>query len=967
MKFIKYLFLNAVFILWPSILVGQVIETIPAFPTVNEPITIIFDATEADRDDLVSHNGDVYAHTGVIVSEEDKDSGAWSYVVTDWGENTPETQLTKIGEDLWELQIDDIREYYGVPESEQIFQIAILFRSADTNLQTEDLFIDLFDDEIQVRFTNPSVSPLNPYFSEVDETVEFEIVGFSPEGTLSNIRLFKGDDQIAEVSDSDTLRYDYTVSQTGRTDFRAEALDTAGERSESDLFIIVNPDVVQQQRPQGIEDGITYHDDGSTVTFSIFAPYKDFVYLIGDHSDWEVREEYFMKQDFARADSSHFWITIDEFTPGETYRFQYFVDGEIRTADLFSELVLHPTRDQQISSSVYPNIPEYPTGLTNHHVTVIEPGREAYDWQVTDFERPDVDELVVYELLLRDFVEQSTYETLADTLDYLENLGVNVVELMPVQEFDGNLSWGYNPVFHGALDKSYGNRESFKRFVDEAHSRGMAVVLDVVYNHAHDDSPLIRTFGSNRAGSFAAGNPLLGPGHAYNVFFHLNHDQPYIKYWLDRMNRYWAETYNIDGYRFDLTKGFASNVNNRSLLDGRNERRIENLKRMADELWSVDDGIYVILEHFADNSEERELAEYGMLLWGNHNFNYSEAVMGWNQGSGSDMSGIYYGNRNFEFPHLVGYMESHDEQWLMRKMRDFGNDENPDHNPRELDVALQRMKIAGAFFFTIPGPKMMWQFGELGYGWGDGECVKPGDGSDGDCAPSEPGRTAEKPVRWEYFDEENRHRLYRSWSELNRLRASSPAFTHRDTEFNSSLRGEVKWITLENEDMDAVIIGNFGIDRQEGAVEFTREGDWYEFVTGTTLSVEQTRTEFDLAPGEFKIFTSKEIEPAEENVFFPVGEDGFTELPEEFELFQNFPNPFNPETQISYSVPEQAEVEIAVYDVLGREVTTLVNEAAHSPGTFTVAFDGSNLSSGVYITRLVSGNTSLVQKMTLIK
>lgn len=775
----------------------------------------------------------------------------------------------------------------------------------------------------------------------------------------------------------------------GLNTLRISAVTESGASREQEIAFsyIATPDVIEQARPAGIEDGITYHDeDPSRVTFSLYAPGKEFVYVIGDHSNWQAKQDYLMKRDAPRADSVHYWLTIDDFTPGETYRFQYLIDGEIRVADLFSELVLHPTLDTFISESVYPDRPQYPTGLTTEIVSVIEPGREEYQWQTENFERPPVDELLVYELLLRDFVEESTYEVLRDTLGYLERLGVNVIELMPVSEFDGNLSWGYNPVFHGALDKSYGTRTAFKQFVDEAHSRGMAVVLDVVYNHAHDNSPLIRTFGTQRASDFANGNPLLGPGHAYNVFFHLNHDHPYIRYWLDRMNRYWVETYRVDGYRFDLSKGFASNVNNRSLLDGRNPQRIQNLKRMADRLREVDEHLYIILEHFADNSEERELEQYGMLLWGNHNFNYSEAVMGFNEQNKSNMSGIYFGNRQFQNPHLIGYMESHDEQWLMHKARAYGactNDPDGsrgicgddsgtlpgpgDHNVRELDTALQRMKLAGAFFFTIPGPKMLWQFGELGYGWADGECLKPGDGSNGECRPSDPGRTAEKPVRWDYYEEENRYRLYRSWGELARLRGSSPVFTSRATEFTSGLRGDTKWIVLRHEDMDVVIAGNFGVARQAVTVDFPAAGEWFDFVSGSSGEFAASAVDFTLEPAEFRIYTSREVDPAEPNVFYEVGKDGFAGLPDIFDLKANYPNPFQQSTKLTYLVPRQAGVSIRVYDLLGRLVQTLVDEEAHAPGEFSVEFDADALSSGVYLARLVSGSYSSVEKMVLVK
>ncbi|MGM0744832.1 MAG: alpha-amylase family glycosyl hydrolase, partial [Bacteroidota bacterium] len=616
---------------------------------------------------------------------------------------------------------------------------------------------------------------------------------------------------------------------------------------------------------------------------------------------------------------------------------------------------------QYIDESIYPNMPQYPHGLTEDAVTVIEPGSEEYEWQIPDFERPAKEELVVYELLLRDFVEESSFEVLTDTLDYLENLGVNAIELMPVSEFSGNLSWGYNPVFHGALDKAYGSKDSFKRFVDEAHSRGIAVLLDVVYNHAEGNSPLIRIYGSDRNS-----NPLIGPGHAYNVFNHLNHDHPYIQYWLDRMNRYWLEEYNVDGFRFDLSKGFASNVSNRSLLDGYNPERIANLKRMSDEMWSVESDAYVILEHLGENTEEAELSDYGMMLWGKHNGEYSEASMGYSDGS--DFSGVYYRNRGWSNSHLIGYMESHDEQWIMFRNLNFGNDLNDNHNITELDVALNRQKLTGSFFFTIPGPKMIWQFGELGYGGGPGECLKPGDpNSDGDCLTSDPGRTDEKPIRWEYYEDESRYRLYRTWSELLRLRKSSPVFSSVETEFESSLGGGIKWIRLQHEDMDAVIVGNFSVLFRDATVDFTQQGEWHEFVTGNSLDVGNVRQTFNLAPGEVRIYTSEFVEPAEENVFFQVGENDFGQLIRELNIDSNYPNPFNPSTQIKYEVPEAGSVVLEVYDVLGRKVRTLVENNEHPRGAFTVEFDAAGLSSGVYIARLKQGGQVVSEKMTLIK
>lgn len=820
---------------------------------------------------------------------------------------------------------------------------------------------------IWATVASTSDDPIDPAASSV--TINGE-VNTSMDGYYDDSR------QLLYIPSTDLLG---ATLRSGTNTVRVNAVTESGATrfAETTFSYIAGPQVVREARPSGIEDGVTVHTNApGTVSFSLFAPGKDYVYIIGDHSNWEIQDEFLMKLHEVRSDSAHFWLTIDGLENG-TYRFQYLVDGELRMPDLFTEMVLDPDLDRFITSSVYPNMPQYPAGQTTGMVGVFEVGRTPYQWQIPDFERPAQHQLVIYELLLRDFVTNSTFEVLRDTLNYLERLGVNAIELMPVSNFDGNDSWGYNPNFHGALDKSYGTRESFKQFVDEAHSRGIAVILDVVYNHAQDKSPLVQLYGPNRAN-----NPFLGPAHAYNVFFHLNHDNNYIRYWLDRMNRYWLETYNIDGYRFDLTKGFASNVNNQSLLDGYNAPRIANLKRMFDRIRAFDETAYVILEHFAANTEERELAEYrlnegvnGMMLWGNMNHTYNEATMGYF--NNVNFSNGYFGSRGWAVPNLITYMESHDEQWMMFKNLKFGacavapnggagcNAITGEYNVRRLSTALDRQKLAGAFFFTIPGPKMMWQFGELGYGGEAGECLKPGGSGDGDCLSTDPGRTGRKPVRWEYREDADRYDLYETWAAMIHLRRNYAVFNDPQTQVTFNNTGAVKSIRLTHPEMDATIVGNFSMLVQNSSVVFARAGQtWYDFFSGNSLEVNGTSANLRLEPGEFRIYTS---EPLPTPGGPPVSiVDEMDDLPAHFRLYQNYPNPFNPTTTIQYDVAEAGLVSISVFDILGREVAQLVN-SDHIAGTYRVQFMADQLSSGTYLIRMNAGGRVMTIKTLLMK
>ena len=117
-----------------------------------------------------------------------------------------------------------------------------------------------------------------------------------------------------------------------------------------------------------------------------------------------------------------------------------------------------------------------------------------YVWDNSTFTPPAKDDLIIYELLVRDFVAAHDFKTIRDTLDYLDRLGVNAIEFMPVTEFDGNSSWGYNPAMYFAVDKYYGPADRFKEVIDSCHGRGIAVIMDIVLNHAYGNNPLVKMY-----------------------------------------------------------------------------------------------------------------------------------------------------------------------------------------------------------------------------------------------------------------------------------------------------------------------------------------------------------------------------------------------------------------------------------------------------------------------------------------
>jgi|AntRauTorckE6833_2_1112554.scaffolds.fasta_scaffold00035_64 glycosidase len=965
MKHIKLLLLFTLLQFSGTNAIAQLITTDPAFPTETGQLTITFDATEGNGG-LEDFTGDVYLHSGVITNNSSSSSD-WKYVPFEWTEHDESMKATPLGDNKWEFTYGpSIREFFGiVDENEEVEKVAIVFKGVENGSVTaegkdtgnSDIFVDLYAGETNAQFITPDEE-----FVILNSSDSFQIegVGSTNSGTLS-LTLLKNGNEVQSAT-SETLSYNYTP-EVGDTDVTFELVADNGEGvsdTASAFFTIKDNNGAVVNRPAGLEDGITRNPDG-TVTLSLFAPAKEYVYVIGSFNDWTPSSDYLMNVEEQGSDSTWFWIELDNLG-SQDHAFQYLVDGDIRISDPYSGLVLDPYNDPYISSTTFPNMMAYPSGKTEGWVTYLRQEQE-YIWEATGYQRPAKEELVIYELLIRDFLEEDNFQTLTDTLDYLENLGANAIELMPVSEFDGNLSWGYNPNHHLALDKAYGTPEAFKKFVDEAHKRDMAVILDVVMNHATGINPLYRLYSSGS-------NPYFNetPTHSYNVFNDFDHSYSGTTYYNKRMIEHWIEEYKIDGFRWDLTKGFTQNCteSDESCTGSYQQDRVDILKKYADFQWAADPGFIAIFEHLGTESEEKEWANYradegmGVLMWGNMNHAYSEASMGYN----SNLYGVLSESRpSFEKRHLVGYMESHDEQWMMFKNLNYGNSSGS-YDITELETALQRQKLAGAFFFTLPGPKMMWQFGELGYGGGPGECLKPGgDGSNGDCSESDPNRVGDKPIRWDYYDDAERKKLYKAWSELINLRKSSPAFTDPEV-FSQSLSGSVKTITLEHSDSDVVIVGNFGVETATPTVTFPSTGTWYNHFSGTTETISDAEQQVSLGPGVFEIFTTKEFDSPEDDLVTSKEEGAGG--PSSYKLGQNYPNPFNPTTTISYEIAEAGMVELEVFDMLGRKVAEVVNQR-QSSGNYTVNFDASNLSSGLYIYRLRANGKVMTKKMTLIK
>jgi len=893
-KMLKGVLMINFLLLAQSLSQAQIITTIPAFPTQNDTITVIYDASQGNGE--LINTLPVYAHTGVITSNSINESD-WQHVVGDWGTNDPDVIMTPLGNHLHQLVIP-VQEFYDIDEGEEVYELAFVFRNINGTLVGResdggDIYYSLYEEGNDAII----VSPGFPDLYTNDENIDI----IAQSSDTAQLSLFVDEIELLSLTDTTQITYSINTAEyaTG-THWIYLYADFEDETVIDSTYFIIMQNAAILPLPDGVKEGVNVVSaaDGE-VTFNLVAPGKGNIYLLGDFNDYQFNNEYVLNTD---PDGENHWITISGLDPTQEYGYQYFsTDDALYFADPYCEMVLDPWNDDYISDETYPDLKPYPSDLTVGMVSVFQIEQEEYEWNDQDYIRPDQENLVVYELLVRDFLAAHDYQVLKDTLDYLDSLGITAIELMPVNEFDGNISWGYNPNFYLAPDKYYGPKNAYKAFIDECHNRGIAVIMDIAINHSFGLNPQVQLYFDPNAGQWGeptADNPWLNsiPRHDFNVGYDYNHESPYTQKFTDSVLMHWVTEYHVDGYRMDLSKGFTQNytLGNVAAWGEYDQSRIDILSSYADHIWEFDSDLYMILEHFADNDEEQVLSDYGFMLWGNINHEYTEAAMGY----ASNLEWASYQERNWNDPHLVSYMESHDEERMMYKNLNYGAS-NETYDITEMGIALARCELAAAFFFPIPGPKMIWQFGELGYDYSINYCE---DGSiDESC------RTNPKPIEWGYFEEYQRRKLFNVYKALIDLKNTYPVFSTDD--FSLNVDSYQKSISLYGDEMDVAVLGNFATSTATINYSFSESGYWYEYFTGDSLFVDNLdAVTLPFEPGEYRLYTNIKISDG-----IPLSVD--EQAPDEYSLLV-YPNPAR--TEISVVLPDlNKDSELFIYSTSG--------------------------------------------------
>lgn len=922
---------------------------------INQSITITVDATSnATGCNGFNNPNKIYAHLGIGT-----DSNAFGIaVVGNWGADDGLGEMTHNGDGTWSITLMPATYFnLSASESDAATKMGMVFRNEDGTQEFKDNGCTDFVFNVgafQVTMINP-IEESNTII--VNNGGGTQILAQNTNG-LASYELFANGTSV-HTQNNTTFYNGHLFSNLSENQY-CQLVVTQGASSVTKTFTILVNNTSTANVPSGMVDGINYHSgDASKATLVLDVPNKDFVYVAGSFNNWTPTSADAMQRE---TGSSLFWIELTGLTPGENYTYQYWVGDKtdvpsnspelVKTADPYSTLVLSPFDDPSIPSNSYPNIPNYPDGQ-EREVTVLKTGESSYNWQITNFNKPKKEDLIIYEVLIRDFDANRNFQDLIDRIEYFKSLNINAIQLMPVMEYEGNESWGYNTAFHMALDKYYGTKDTFKAFIDLCHKNGIAVILDVALNHAFGRNPMVRMWmddpDNDGWGEPSSENPYFNQEakHSYNVGSDFNHQKSRTQNYTQRVVKHWIDEFKIDGFRWDLTKGFTQNCspNDEGCTNSYQADRVAVLKTYADYSWSIDPEHYVIFEHLGGSNEEAEWADYrydegkGIMLWGKMTDPYNQLTMGYN--SSNDIRGMGHESRGFEGKRLVGYAESHDEERLMYKNVEFGNSSGG-YDVTNLNTALSRMSALGAVTLTIPGPKMIWHFGELGMENSIFTCADGSFGGDACKLDTKP------QPQWanNWADDPLRNQIYQDWARLNKLKIEEAVFEGDYSITSNSLTPKI-YIWDDNlpssELKNIVILANFDLSTQNVVPNFPNTGNWYDLMdeTGNSfISVTNTNAAIAIPAGEFRIFGNKGATLGIDDVH----------LDNDFSLY---PNPSSTSFKVNKSLKK-----VTIYDISGKVITTYLGhfQAEHD-------FDVSRFVKGMYLVTLETGTNRITKKL----
>ncbi len=562
------------------------------------------------------------------------------------------------------------------------------------------------------------------------------------------------------------------------------------QRDARTFWHVPSTDTVEPPTP--LEFGATEHDDG-TVTFALFAPGKKFISLVGDFNCWDPNTHRMQ----VTADGT-WWITVD-LEPG-TYRYQYEIDGAMRLGDPYARQV------------DWTNAKGQKGWMPADAKTVLHVGAEPFQWTADEYTRPALEDLVIYELYIEDFVPGQGFTGVIEKLDYIKDLGFNAIEPLPWHPWPGLESWGYNPAFHFAVEQLYGTPEELKQLIDAAHQRGIAVIIDMVLNHAEWGSPLYQLYGQDYEAS-----PYFREYHGHNWGFpKIDQQSPAVKRYVADVIRFWIEEYRIDGFRYDATRWTG--------WSGYND-------------WGASWYAYVARQADPDNIQiaEHLPIEPPLIIETEMDTGW-HAEYRWRIREMISRAELYpdalienLDGRNVGFEssfQRMPYTESHDEERVVNELRQAGFEE---------DEVFRRATLAMALPLLTPGVPMLFAGQEFGE-----DTVK---------------NVGWNPLNWQYLENSRNQQLLADTRSLVRLRVQHPALKGENAQVRVADAQSGLAIFERNADPDIVhVAANFGRAPVTASLYLATTRAWVEVLDEAPVSGGETT--FTLQPGEVRVWAT---------------------------------------------------------------------------------------------------------------
>jgi 1,4-alpha-glucan branching enzyme len=553
------------------------------------------------------------------------------------------------------------------------------------------------------------------------------------------------------------------------------------------------------------------------VEFKLFAPYIEGVKLIGNWNDWEPIP--------MEKDDGGYWQAVVPLAGGE-YQYKF---------KLKSNSSFHSGEWIEVAD---PYATHFSDNGDGNAVIIIKGGQRivtSYKWQHDGRPLPANHELVIYELHIGDFrggpgdeAGKGTFLGVIEKLGYLEDLGINALEFMPIKETPGEHSWGYNPRSFFAVENSYGTPDDFCQMVDECHGRGIRVILDGVYNHMEDEAPLAHIDHDYWFHPENTDPEHLRFGPKLN-FFH--HDQnldiwPARKYVLDSI-LYWIDEFHIDGIRLDATYV----IDNYDFL-------YEVQSTIYDHVGNVKP-FYTIAEHVPQDPSVTGPDGPLDAAWRD---NLSKQLMCTVLGTPKDDRKPFdvqavselLDPRSEGFGgafNAINYIDNHDQDRIMLQLGEYAQTFD--------DAAFRRVKLGAGLLLTIPGVPMIWmgqEFGEVS-----------------------PKSLDPQPLDWILLENEANAGLMRYYCRLIHLRKSLAALHHDSYEviFQDPERGLLAFKRWDEGGGQVIVVANLK-DEYAGEFEISNtgleDGQWHEFVFDYDTQVQDSVLRDTLAESEVKIY-----------------------------------------------------------------------------------------------------------------